>query len=61
MPYASREARLAAMRRYAQTPAGIAAKRRSHQRYIEKRRQQREALHINAQPLAQVIEHWRRT
>jgi hypothetical protein len=41
MPYADRTKRLEAMRAYAQTQAGKAAKQRSHRNYIEKRRAQK--------------------
>ena len=62
MAYANHQHKLAAMRAYAQTPAGKAAKARSHARYIAKRREQNLALRkINSQPLAQVCQQWSRT
>lgn len=50
--------RRAQMRAYEQTPAGRAAKARSHARYIEKRRTARMGR-INPKPLAQVVSTWR--
>lgn len=50
--------RRAQMRAYEQTPAGRAAKARSHARYIEKRRTARLGR-INPQPLAEAVNHWR--
>jgi hypothetical protein len=44
MPYRDQQRRLEAMRAYAQTEAGKAAKRRSHRNYIEKRRIQTSPL-----------------
>lgn len=62
MPYADYQQKLAAMRAYAQTPAGKAAKARSHARYIQKRREQNLALRkINPQPLATAVQQWSRT
>lgn len=54
------QAQLAAMRAYAKTPAGRAAKARSHANYIAKRREMNQALKINPQPLAQVLQQWSR-
>lgn len=50
--------RRAQMRAYEQTPAGRAAKARSHARYIEKRRTARLGR-LNPQPLAEALNHWR--
>jgi hypothetical protein len=52
---------LAAMRAYAQTPAGKAAKARSHANYIAKRRAQNQARKINPQPLAEAVQQWSKT
>jgi hypothetical protein len=51
------------MRAYSQTPAGKAAKQRSHQRYIQKRRElsEKHELSIDAKPLEQALTHWRTT
>lgn len=60
MPYANYSDKLAANRRYSQTPHGRAAKKRSHQRYIEKRRSMRiQEIAVNPAPLAQALTHWR--
>lgn len=59
MTYANYQDKLAAMRRYSQTPEGRAAKKRSHQRYIEKRRSMRiQQLTVNPAPLAQALKEW---
>ena len=57
MPWADYRKKLEANRRYAATPAGKAAKARSHQRYIEKRRSSR-PMQINPHPLAAVVSNW---
>ena len=58
MAYANHEDKLAAMRRYAQTPAGRAAKARSHARYVQKRRELAKRQSINPAPLAQALKNW---
>ena len=58
MPYANYQDKLAAMRRYAQTPAGRAAKARSHARYVQKRRELAQRQSINPAPLAQALRNW---
>jgi hypothetical protein len=61
MAYANYQHQLAAMRAYSKTPAGKAAKKRSHQRYVQKRRdmEKRADMSIEAAPLARAIKHWR--
>lgn len=54
--------RQAYMRQYAQSEAGKAARARARRNYINKRREmgaKPATLHINPDPLAQVIQHWR--
>ena len=57
MPWSDYSKKLEANRRYAQTPAGKAARARSHQRYIEKRRAGR-AVKFNTHPLADAMAAW---
>jgi hypothetical protein len=61
MAYATHQHQVAAMRAYSKTPAGKAAKKRSHERYVQKRRDmgKRADLSIDAAPLAQAINQWR--
>jgi hypothetical protein len=61
MPYANYQDKLAAMRAYAKTPAGKAAKKRSHERYVQRRRDmgKRADMNINAAPLAQAVKEWK--
>jgi hypothetical protein len=61
MPYANYQQKLAAMRAYSKTPAGKAAKKRSHERYVQYRRDmgKRADMNIEAAPLAQAITNWR--
>ena len=61
MPWADYSKQLESNRRYSQTPAGRAAKARSHRNYIEKRRREREAikgLAVEAKSLEQAIRSW---
>jgi hypothetical protein len=63
MPWADYSKQLASNRRYAQTPAGRAAKARSHRNYIEKRRREsleRKGLAVDAKSLEQVMKEWTR-
>lgn len=61
MPYANYQHKLAAMRAYSKTPAGKAAKKRSHERYMQHRRDmgKRVDMDIKAAPLAQALTTWR--
>lgn len=63
MAYANYEDKLAAMRAYSKTPAGSAAKARSHARYIEKRRAMARKADktIDPAPLAQALTNRRTT
>lgn len=49
-------------RRYAQSPAGRAARSRAHAKYVQTRRELREMnepLHVDHRPLAQALKEWR--
>lgn len=49
-------------RAYAQTPAGQAARARARAKYLQQRRERRQAntpMQINPQPLAQAVSNWR--
>lgn len=61
MPYANYSDKLAAMREYSKTPAGQAAKARSHANYVEKRRElaRRCQLRYNPLPLVGVMKEWK--
>lgn len=61
MPYANYQDKLAAMRAYSKTPAGKAAKQRSHARYVQNRRDigRRADMQIDPAPLAQALKEWK--
>lgn len=60
MPWADYRKKLEANRRYAATPAGQAARARSHRNYIEKRRAMKDSpTQIDPKPLAQAVGTWR--
>jgi hypothetical protein len=62
MPYSDPQRRLEAMRRYAQTPQGKAAKARPHARYVARRSGKKSPKwRLNPAPLEQAINHWSRT
>lgn len=57
------EAKKAAMRAYAKTPAGIASKKRSQAKWLAKRKESaappKDELKVNPAPLLQAISNWK--
>ena len=61
MPHSNYQEHLAAMRAYAATPAGKAAKQRSHANYVKRRREAAtSSWKPNAAPLIQAINNWKK-